>query len=72
MFSNRWIIVGVAVQAVGQAAITYLPAMNAVFHTAPIGTGAWLRIVCVAGTAGLVVAADKWLRQWTFGPGRAA
>jgi len=35
VFSNRWIIVGVTLQAVGQLAITYLPAMNTVFNTAP-------------------------------------
>ncbi|HET9071863.1 MAG TPA: cation transporting ATPase C-terminal domain-containing protein [Acidimicrobiales bacterium] len=34
-FSNRWVVVGVAVQAVGQAAITYLPPMNDLFGTAP-------------------------------------
>ena len=28
LFSNRWIIVGVTAQAIGQLAITYLPAMN--------------------------------------------
>ena len=44
MFSNRWIILGVTAQAVAQLAITYLPVMNTVFGTAPIGVGAWLRI----------------------------
>ena len=39
LFSNRWIILGVTVQAIGQLAITYLPAMNTVFGTAPIGAG---------------------------------
>jgi hypothetical protein len=34
----------VAVQGAGQLAITYLPAMNRVFDTAPIDAGAWLRI----------------------------
>ena len=62
LFSNPWIIVGVTSQAIGQVAITYLPAMNTVFGTAPIGVGAWLRILGLAVVASLVVAADKRLR----------
>jgi magnesium-transporting ATPase (P-type) len=45
LFSNRWVILGVSVQVVGQLAITYLPAMNAVFGTTPSapksGCGFW-------------------------------
>jgi cation-transporting ATPase F len=63
MFSNRWIIVGVTVQAIGQLAITYLPAMNTVFDTAPIGADVWLRILAIATAASLVVALDKRLRR---------
>jgi cation-transporting ATPase F len=63
MFSNRWIIVGVTVQAIGQLAITYLPAMNTIFGTAPIGGNVWLRILAVAVAASLVVAVDKRLRR---------
>ncbi|GAB3473705.1 cation-transporting P-type ATPase [Amycolatopsis cihanbeyliensis] len=65
VFSNRWIIVGVTAQALGQLAITYLPAMNAVFDTAPIDAGVWLRILGVAVAASLVVAVDKRLRRRT-------
>ncbi len=61
-FSNRWLIFGVAVQAVAQIAITYLPAMNHVFGTAPIGGAAWLRIVAIAAAISVVVGAEKWLR----------
>ncbi|WP_292646900.1 HAD-IC family P-type ATPase [Nocardioides sp.] len=63
LFSNRWVIVGVATQAVGQLALTYLPAMNSIFHTAPIGWDTWLRIFAIAVAASLVVAVDKWLRR---------
>ncbi|PVZ06408.1 HAD-IC family P-type ATPase [Actinomycetospora cinnamomea] len=62
-FSNRWILVGVTVQALGQAAITYLPAMNTIFDTAPLGGDVWLRILLVAAAASLVVAVDKRLRR---------
>ncbi len=59
VFSNRWIIGGVAVQAVGQVAITYLPVMNDAFQTAPIGFSVWLRIFAFAIAASVVVAIDK-------------
>jgi cation-transporting ATPase F len=63
LFSNRWLILGVAAQAIGQLAITYLPAMNTVFGTAPIGADVWLRILALAVATSLVVAADKRLRR---------
>ncbi|MEY7971049.1 cation-transporting P-type ATPase [Saccharomonospora xinjiangensis] len=63
LFSNRWITVGVTAQAIGQLAITYLPAMNTVFDTAPIDGSVWLRILAIAGVAALVVAIDKRLRR---------
>jgi len=62
IFSNRWLIVGVAVQAAAQAAFTYLPAMNTVFQTAPISAGAWLRIFAIAIGISLIVGVEKWLR----------
>jgi cation-transporting P-type ATPase F len=63
LFTNRWIILGVTVQAIGQLAITYLPAMNTVFDTAPIGADVWLRILAIAVVASLLVAVDKRLRR---------
>ena len=63
LFTNRWIIGGVLAQALGQIAITYLPAMNAVFGTAPITAEAWLRIVAVAAAVSLAVAIDKGIRN---------
>jgi cation-transporting ATPase F len=63
ILSNRWILGGVAVQAAGQLAITYLPAMNTLFRTAPIPAQAWLRILVVSLLASLVVAIDKRLRR---------
>jgi cation-transporting ATPase F len=62
-FSNRWVIGGVAVQVLAQIAITYVPAMNSVFGTAPIGVGAWARLLLVAAGGSLVVAVDKRIRR---------
>jgi cation-transporting P-type ATPase F len=58
-FTNRWILVGVFVQAIGQMVITYLPFMNTVFQTAPIGPDTWLRILLVAAATTVVVSLDK-------------
>jgi cation-transporting ATPase F len=61
-FSNRWLILGVTIQALAQIAITYLPSMNTVFQTAPIGAAAWLRIFGIAAGISVVVGVEKWLR----------
>ncbi len=65
IFSNPWIILGVTVQAIAELAITYLPAMNTVFDTAPISPGVWIRIFAVATVVTVVVAIDKLLRNIT-------
>ena len=65
-FSNRWLLLGVLVQAAGQLALTYTPLMNDLFHTAPISAEAWLRIVGLALLASLVVAVDKRVRRGSF------
>jgi cation-transporting ATPase F len=65
LLSNRWILLGITLQAVGQLAITYLPAMNTMFNTAPIGVDVWLRILAIAAVASLFVAVDKRLRRGT-------
>lgn len=62
LFTNRWLIVGVTTQAVAQLAITYLPAMNLVFQTAPLDAGTWLRIIGLACVISVAVAGEKWLR----------
>jgi cation-transporting P-type ATPase F len=58
-FTNRWLLLGVSLQVVGQGAFTYLPVMNTLFQTAPIGLDAWLRITLVATVATVVVSVDK-------------
>jgi cation-transporting ATPase F len=61
-FSNRWLIVGVTVQAIAQLAFTYLPAMNTLFGSAPISAVTWLRIFVIAVVISVLVGLDKWLR----------
>ena len=62
LFTNHWLIVGVVVQAVAQLVITYLPAMNTVFQTAPLDIGGWLRIFGIAMVVSLAVGVEKWLQ----------
>ncbi|MCU0783512.1 MAG: cation-transporting P-type ATPase [Verrucomicrobia bacterium] len=61
LFRNGWLWLGIAGVLLLQAAITYLPFLNSIFQTAPIGWDEWLRILA-AGLVGLgVVEAHKWL-----------
>ncbi|MEG9518140.1 HAD-IC family P-type ATPase [Saccharopolyspora indica] len=63
VLGNRWVVGGVAVQAAGQLAITYLPVFNSLFHTAPIGIDLWSLVLGLSLLAWLVIAADKRLRR---------
>ncbi len=62
VLSNRWVVGGVAVQVLAQLAITYLPVMHQVFHTAAIDAQAWGRIAAFALLTAAVVAVDKRVR----------
>ncbi|MEU0465216.1 cation transporting ATPase C-terminal domain-containing protein [Amycolatopsis sp. NPDC006131] len=59
---NRLLAVGIGLTVLLQAAITYLPAMNAVFHTAPLGLGSWLPVAGAAIAAFVLVELDKVVR----------
>jgi Ca2+-transporting ATPase len=63
VFSNRWLLLGVAATILLQLGLTYLPAMNAVFHTAPIGLDAWGLATGVGVTIYAVVGFEKALRR---------
>ncbi|NTW60873.1 MAG: HAD-IC family P-type ATPase, partial [Nitrospirae bacterium] len=62
LFTNPLLFGGVAIMLVLQVMFTYLPAMNLMFHSAPISFGAWGRILAVSVFASLVVGVEKWLR----------
>jgi magnesium-transporting ATPase (P-type) len=63
LFSNLWIWGGIATMAAAQLAFTYMPLMNQLFHTAPIGLMDWLHILAVGLVIYLVIGAEKTLRQ---------
>jgi len=54
VFRNGWLWLGIAGVLALQAGLTYLPFLNAVFQTAPIGLDEWSRILG-AGVAGLLL-----------------
>jgi magnesium-transporting ATPase (P-type) len=69
LFSNPWIWAGIAAMIGAQLLLTYLPVMNWLFHTAPIGWIDWLHIVLVGIVIYLVIGIEKvWrLRRETNG-----
>ncbi len=46
-----------------QLAFTYLPFMNVLFGSAPIGVLPWLKIIGVSIVAFIVIEIEKWLRN---------
>ena len=57
--SNPWVIGGIALQIVGQLALTYLPVMNTIFSTAPIGLDVWWRILLLALGISMLIGIEK-------------
>ena len=62
IFSNRWLIIGVAVMTLLQILFTYLPVMNQLFGTAQIGITEWAWILTGGLVIYTVVGFEKWLR----------
>jgi len=59
LFSNPWIWAGIAAMVGAQLLITYVPLMNWLFHTAPIGLTDWLHITLVGLVIYLVIGVEK-------------
>ena len=62
VFSNRWLIIGVAVMALLQILFTYSPTMNQLFGSAPMARTEWLWVLGGGLTIYTVVGLEKWLR----------
>ncbi len=61
IFRNGWLWLGIAGVLLLQAGLTYLPFLNAVFQTAPIGWDEWVRILGASLAGTLLVEVQKWL-----------
>lgn len=62
-FSNKWVFGGVITMLVLQIGYTYLPIMNRLFQSTPIGEDSWARIVLAGIATYVVVEAEKTLRK---------
>ncbi|MFV1957370.1 MAG: cation-transporting P-type ATPase [bacterium] len=62
-FSNPYIFGGVTIMLVLQVMFTYLPAMNLMFHSAPIDLNAWAKIVAAGVITYMIIEFEKWLRR---------
>jgi cation-transporting ATPase F len=60
---NPMLGLGIGLTIVLQLLITYLPAMNTLFHTAPVGPGSWLVALGAGVLAFGLVEGDKVLRH---------
>jgi Ca2+-transporting ATPase len=59
-FSNPLLFAGVGVMIILQVMYTYVPMLNTLFQSAPIGWDVWVRILLIAGVTSLLVALEKW------------
>ncbi|MEW6650743.1 MAG: cation transporting ATPase C-terminal domain-containing protein, partial [Chloroflexota bacterium] len=63
VFSNRWVVAGVAAMVLFQLLFTYAPFMNGLMESAPIGLEAWAHIFAVSLIGYLIIEFEKWLRR---------
>jgi len=69
-FSNLWVLGGVVAMSLVQIAYTYLPVMNRLFQSAPVGPGVWGRTVAAGVVIFVIIEIEK--RLWRkAGTGRA-
>jgi Ca2+-transporting ATPase len=61
LFRNGWLWLGILGVLLLQAGLTYLPFLNSIFQTAPIGWDEWLRILGAGAATLLVVEIHKWM-----------
>ena len=63
VFSNRWLIVGVGIMIALQLSFTYVPVMNTMFHSEPIGLADWGIILGIGVSIYGIVGIEKWTRR---------
>jgi Ca2+-transporting ATPase len=63
LFSNPLLWAGVAVMTVLQLLFTYLPLLNTIFQSAPLGGKEWGLVLTSSLTIFVVVEIEKWIRR---------
>ncbi len=71
LFSNPWVTGGVLTTIGLQLLFTYAPAMNLLFHTAPIPLETWMPIIGIGLASYVIVEVEKWIRRQLTGPANA-
>jgi magnesium-transporting ATPase (P-type) len=69
--SNPWIYVGIAVILLLQLAFVYLPFMNAVFGSAPLGLRSWGEAALIGMLIMPIISVEKWWRRRRAGRSEA-
>jgi magnesium-transporting ATPase (P-type) len=68
ILSNRIMLLGIAIVIALQMMITYVPAINSIFSTAPIEAADWLMIVLVSSSVFFLVEIEKYLHKKGYFP----
>jgi magnesium-transporting ATPase (P-type) len=63
MFSNPWLWPGVLAMLLAQAAFIYLPIMNWLFHSAPIGRDEWLLTLAAGLVIYVIIGTEKFITR---------
>ncbi|WP_407356747.1 cation-translocating P-type ATPase [Methanolobus sp. WCC5] len=63
ILSNRIMLLGIAIVIALQMMITYVPAINSIFSTAPIEAADWLMIVLVSSSVFFLIEIEKYLHK---------
>ncbi|WP_028578129.1 cation-transporting P-type ATPase [Desulfomicrobium escambiense] len=62
-WTNPWVTAGFVIMVVLQLAFTYVPFMNTLFGSAPIGVLPWVKIIAASLAAYLIIEAEKKIRS---------
>jgi Ca2+-transporting ATPase len=62
--SNPWVLLGVTLMVAAQLLFTYVPLMNRLLHSAPIGWDAWWRIIATGLATYVIIEAEKAIGRW--------
>ncbi|AKH22296.1 carbonate dehydratase [Sedimenticola thiotaurini] len=66
LLGNRYVLIAVLIVSIFQLLYTYLPVMQLFFHSAPLDSDAWLRILAAGATLFFVVEIEKWVVRRFF------
>ena len=62
-FSNKWLIFGLLGMIILQLSFTYLPLLNNIFESAPLGFNAWWRLLAFSTATFVLVEIEKFFRR---------